>query len=218
MDVDIELETLDDDHGTIGTAMLWQHFPFQDPRHGFEHHCLLCNDLPPGHCVKWEWRYIHDHLKLKSNPWQYLPTSSNSDLKVRFFMGLQIPIEGLFKNNQDHVSKERSISTLACLGFMCYMAKTRQAPSAAKMVGLVDLVRIIPVAFKAYHIVPAEQLLLPVDLSGPLPWQQRSGHILVTATGHLWSMQPWTDTHPDFEVAWRDVTNSKWRDHQITSQ
>jgi hypothetical protein len=86
------------------SALVWQHFSWIDARHQLEHHCIINKAFPPGCSVKWEWRYVHDRLKIQTQPLRYLPRTSKQDHTLRFLHGLLVPVGNSF-NDSDKVSK-----------------------------------------------------------------------------------------------------------------
>jgi hypothetical protein len=199
-----------------GSAQVWQHFPWIDARHQLEHHCVINTSLPPGFSVKWEWRYFHDKLQIQAEPWKYLPRSSKQDHKLRFLQGLLVPLDNLFKDN-DKVSKERTIPTLALLGILSYHASQRQITKASRQHGIMQLLSLVAASFQGYHLVEPAQLISSVDLSGPFPCQISMGQMMLSGTQQLINIQPFIDSYPEFEDAWNSVVRHPWCNHIISS-
>ena len=198
------------------TAQIWQHFPWTDASHQLEHHCVINQALTPGFSVKWEWRYFHDKLKIQTDPWRYLPRGASQYRRLRFIHSLMVPLDNLFKDN-DKVSKERTIPTLALLAMLSYHTGQRQNSEESRQLGMMELLSLVAASFQGYHLVHTEQLLFSVDLSGPLPCQISMGHIMISGSQELINMQPFINRYHGFETAWRSVVKKPWHNHTISS-
>ena len=205
---------VEEDHDS---AQTWQHFPWIDVRHHLEHHCVINKSLQPGFSVKWEWRYFHDILKLGTEPWRYLTRSTGQANKLRFFQGLLVPLDNLFKDN-DKVSNERTIPTLALLAQLSFHTCQRQNSLTSRQSSMMTLCSLVAASFQGYHLMQPTELLIYVDLSGPLPCQTSMGQILISGTQHLTNMQPFINRYHEFEIAWNSVVKYQWHNHIISSQ
>ena len=197
------------------SAQIWHHFPWIDKIYNVEHHCVINTFLQPGFSIKWEWRYFHDTLGIKTDTWKLAPRSKKAISKLMFFQCLLVPLDNLF-DDHDKVSKELTLPTLAVLAQLGFLSAARQAQS--KHASLMTLLSLVAASFQGYHLVQATELLIRLDLSGPLPSQMSIGHMLISGTQHLHNMQPFINRYPEFETAWNSVVTTPWQNHIISSQ